>query len=109
MVTTKKILQPKPNEPHKLCNCFVKEDCPMNGLSLTSSILHQATIKCNDSKYQQKDTKECGKRPSRNVIQTTKKSFNLIKFKNDATLCIEYWTLKQKQYPKTYMGNQRTV
>ena len=31
----KKILQPKPPEPHKLCNCLVKEDCPLNGLCLT--------------------------------------------------------------------------
>ena len=49
----KKILQPKPTEPHKLCNCLVKEDCPLNGLYLTSSILYQATIKCSDSKYKQ--------------------------------------------------------
>ena len=49
----KKILQPKPVEPHKLCNCLVKEDCPLNGLYLPSSILYQATIKCSDSKYKQ--------------------------------------------------------
>ena len=49
-----KILQPKPAEPQKLCNCLVKEDCPLNGLCLTSSILYQATIKCSDSKYKQK-------------------------------------------------------
>ena len=50
----KKILQPKPAEPQKLCNCLVKEDCPLNGLCLRSSILYQATIKCSDSKYKQK-------------------------------------------------------
>ena len=26
----KKIVQPNPAEPQKLCNCFVEEDCPMN-------------------------------------------------------------------------------
>ena len=67
----KKILQPKPTEPQKLCNCLVKKDCPMNGLCLTSSILYQATIKCSDSKYKKKDTKESVKQHSRNVIQTT--------------------------------------
>ena len=66
----KKILQTKPAEPQKLCNCLVKEDCPMNGLCLTSSILYQATIKCSDSN--KKDTKESVKRHSRNVTQTTK-------------------------------------
>ena len=50
----KKILQPQPAEPQKLCNCLVKVDCPLNGLCLTSSILYQATIKCSDSKYKQK-------------------------------------------------------
>ena len=38
----------------KLCNCLIKENCQMNGLSLMSSILYQATIKCSDSKYKQK-------------------------------------------------------
>ena len=50
----KKILQTKLAEPQKLCNCLVKEDCPINGLCLTSSILFQASIKCNDRKYKPK-------------------------------------------------------
>ena len=72
----KKILQTKPAEPQKLCNCLVKEDCPMNGLCLTSSILYQATIKCSDSN--KKDTKESVKRHSRNVMQTTKNHSTLV-------------------------------
>ena len=70
----------------------------MNGLCLTSSILYQTTIKCSDSKYKQK-TRDKG------ICETTfkkryanhKKSFNLINSKNDTTLSVEYWTLKQKQ------------
>ena len=50
----KKILQAKPTEPQKLCNCLVKEDCPLNGLCLMTSIIYQATIKCSDSKCKQK-------------------------------------------------------
>ena len=50
---------------------------------LTSSILYQATIKCNDIKYKQKDANR-------------KKSINLIKSKNGTTLSIEYLTLKEK-------------
>ena len=46
----KKILPPKPKKPKKLCNCLVKEDCPMNELHLTSGILYQAIIKRNNSK-----------------------------------------------------------
>ena len=67
-----KILQPKLTLPQKLCNCLVKEDGPMNGLCLTSSVLYQATIKSNDSNTNKKDTKESVKRHSRNVLQTTK-------------------------------------
>ena len=35
--SNKKKLQRKPIELQKLYNCLVKEDCPMNGLRLTSS------------------------------------------------------------------------
>ena len=45
-----KILQLKPTELQKLCNCLVKEDCPMDGLCLT-------ICKYNDSKYKQKKYK----------------------------------------------------
>ena len=45
----------------------------MNGLCLTSSILYQATMKCNETKYKQNnDTKESVKRPKRKVTQSTK-------------------------------------
>ena len=57
----KKILQLKPTEPQKLCNYLVKDGCPINGLCLTSSVLYQATINYNDSKYKQKRYKEISK------------------------------------------------
>ena len=64
-----KLQQFKPTEPQKLCNCFIRQNCPMNRLCLTSSILYQATAIVNSSK---KDTKESAKRHSRNVMKTTK-------------------------------------
>ena len=67
----KKILKSKTTEPQTLCNYLVKEDCPMNGLCLTSSILYQATIKCNDNKYKQKRNKGICEATSRNVMQST--------------------------------------
>ena len=106
----KKILQPKPTEPQKLCNSLVKEDFPMNRLYLTSSILYQATIKCSDSKYKQKRYKGICETIFKKRYANHKKSFNLIKSKNFTTLSIEYWSLKQKQQaPEIFMGNQRTV
>ena len=69
----------------------------MNGLSLTSGIWYQATIECSDSKYKQKRYKRiCGTTIKRGYANH-KKSFNLTNSKNDTTLSIEYWTLKQKQ------------
>ena len=97
----KKIRQPKPTEPQKLCNCLVKEDCPRNGLCLTSSILYQATQKCSDSKYKQKKYKGICKTTLEKRYANPQKSFNLIKSKNDTTLSVEYWTLKQKQHGKS--------
>ena len=93
----KKILQQKPKEPQTLCNCLVKEDSPMNGLCLTSSILYQATIKYSKSNYEQKRYKGICETTLKKCYVNHKKSFNLIKSKNDTTLSIKYWTLKQKQ------------
>ena len=69
----------------------------MNGLCLTSSILYQATIKCSDNKYKQKRYKGICETTFKKRYTNHKKSFNLIKSKNDTTLSIEYWNLKQKQ------------
>ena len=52
-------------------------------------------MKCSNSKYKQKAPKESVKRHSRNVMQTAEN--HSIKSKNDTSLSIEYWTLKQKQ------------
>ena len=77
----KKILQPKPAEPQKLCICLIKEDCPLNGLCLTSSVLYQTTIKCSDSKYKQKRCKGSCERTFKKRYANHEKSFNLINLK----------------------------
>ena len=105
----KKILQPKPAEPQKLCNCLVKEDCLLNGLCLKSSILYLATIKCSDSKYKQKRYKGICETTFKKLYANHKKSFNLINSKNDTTLPVQYWTFKQAASSEPYMGNQRTI
>ena len=93
----KKILQTKLAEPQKLCNCLVKEDCTINGLCLTSTILFQASTKCNERKYKPKRYKGICETTFKKHYANHKKSFNLINSKNDTTLSIEYLTLKQKQ------------
>ena len=68
----------------------------MNGLCLTSSILYQATIKCSDSKYKQKRYKGIWETTFKKRYASHKKSFNLVKSKNETILSVEYWTLKEK-------------
>ena len=92
-----KIFQPKFTEPQKLSKYLVKEDCPMNGLCLTSSTLYQHTIKCSDSKYKQKRFKEICKTTFKKRYASQKKSFSFFKLKNQTILSIEYGILKQKQ------------
>ena len=76
------MLQPKPTVPQKLCNCLVKEDCPMNGLFLTAIVLYEAILKCSDSKYKQKRCKGISvTRHSRNATQTTKNHSTLLSLK----------------------------
>ena len=93
MVTTKKCYNSSP-QSH---NGLVKEDYPTNGLCLTSSLLSQATIQRNDSKYKQKRYKGICETTFKKRYANHKKSFNLTKSKNDTTLSIEYQTLKGKQ------------
>ena len=62
-----------------------------------SSISYQATIKWSDSKYKQKKYKVICETTLKKRYANHKKSFNFINSKNDTTLSIEYWNLKQKQ------------
>ena len=61
------------------------------------SILYQATIKCNDSKYKHKIYKGICETTFNKHDANHKKSFNLIKSENGTTLSIGYWILKQRQ------------
>ena len=94
---------------HTLCNFLAEQDCPMNELCLTSSILYQTTIKFSDSKYKQKRYKGICEMTFKKRYANHKKPFNLINSKNDTTLSVKYWTLKQKQQSLTYMVNQRKI
>ena len=54
----------------------------------------------------QRGTKESVKRHSRNVLQTTKKSFNLINSKNDTILSTEHWNSKNSK-PRGLHGKSK--
>ena len=104
-VHNKKIVQPKPTEPQILCNCRIKEDCPMNGLCLKSSILYQATIKCSDSKNEQKRHRGISETTFKKHFANHEKSFNLIKSKNNSTLSID---LHQNKFNLVSLTSRKT-
>ena len=99
----KKILQPKSAQPQKLCNCLDKEDYPLNGLYLTSSILYQGTRKCSDSKHKQKRYKGIVETTFKERYANHKETFNLI----DTTLSTEYWTLNKSSSPRYLHGKSK--
>ena len=69
----------------------------MNGLCFPSSILYQATIKHSDGKYKKKRYRGICCTTFKKRYANHEKSFNLNHSKNETTLSIEYWSLKQKQ------------
>ena len=51
MNTTRKGCNPSPQSHKNYITAFFREGFPMNGISLGSSNLYQATTECSDSKY----------------------------------------------------------
>ena len=45
------MLQGQPQSTAKTCNCLKEEDCPINGLCLTESLLYCTTIICSKENY----------------------------------------------------------
>ena len=46
----KSLLQKRTPTPEKLCNCRAQPNCPLNGICLTTNIIYQATVECNNNK-----------------------------------------------------------
>ena len=46
----KSLLQKRTPTPEKLCNCRAQPNCPLNGICLTTNIIYQATVECDDNK-----------------------------------------------------------
>ena len=65
--------------------------------NIKSKINGLATIKCSDIKYIQKRYKGICEKTFKTHYANHKKTFNWIKSKNETTLSVEYWNLKEKQ------------
>ena len=46
----KSLLRKRTPTPEKLCNCWSKPNCLLNGKCLTTNIIYQATVKCENNK-----------------------------------------------------------
>ena len=46
----KSLLQKRTPTPEKLCNCRAQPNCPLKGRCLTTNIIYQATVECDDNK-----------------------------------------------------------
>ena len=90
------ILGDQPQSTPKTWNCLRKEDCPMNGLCLTKTLLYYATITCDKENYTKLYKGIC-ETTLKKRYANHKKSFNVPNYKNDTKLSTEYWALKTKQ------------
>ena len=90
------ILRDQPQSTPKTCNCLKKEDCPMNGFSLTKSLLYYATITCDKENYTKLYKGIC-ETTFKKRYANHKKYFKVPTYKNDTKLSTEYWALKTKQ------------
>ena len=69
----------------------------MNGACLEESLVHYATISCNDKNYKPKLYKGSCKTSFKKRYSNHKKLFNIPLYKHDTELSTEYWNLKMKQ------------
>ena len=90
------ILKDQPQSTAKNCNCLKKEDCSMNGLYLTESLLYYATITTGKENYTKLYKRIC-ETTFKKRYGNHKKSFNVPTYKNDTKLSTQYSGLKTKQ------------
>ena len=95
----KKLLIEKPKDPtmeplQKLCNCRVKNDCPMEGKCLASEIVYQADVKASDLSIKRYIglTEPTFKIRFGNHL----KSFNNREYRTETKLSVYIWELKEK-------------
>ena len=92
----KQLLRNKQQEPTKLCNCRKKDECPLSGKCLASSIVYKATVTTSD------DTKHyIGLTDTTFKTRYTnhKHTFKAPKHRNSTELSKFIWNLKDNNTP----------
>ena len=81
----------------KHCNCQQKENCPMNGACFQKSLVYYATISCNNKNFKLELYKGSCETSFKKRYSNHKKSFNILFYKHDTKLSMEYWNVKTEQ------------
>ena len=90
-----KTLNPiNPNTTGKTCNCAKKEQCPMNGNCLASSLVYEATISTDNVNYQPKIYIGLCEPTFKKRYYGHKSSFTHEKNRTSSTLSQEVWRVR---------------
>ena len=103
-----KTLQAQPQISPKSCNFIKKDDCPMNVLCLTESVLHYAKISC-EGKKSPTCIKEFSKQGSKNALQSTKNLLTLKPAKMALNFTLSIGLKKESTQSKTVMADQMEI
>ena len=84
-----------PTNNEKLCNCWSKKDCPLEGKCLEPSVVYHATVTETISNKSETYIGLTGD-PFKTRYNNHTKSFRNIIYKTDTELSNHIWTLKNK-------------
>ncbi len=88
----------EPDKPQKSCNCRIKEECPVGGKCLESSIIYQATVTRQDNNKEETYIGLCeGQFKTR--FNNHKTSFRNPNYKNATKLSTYIWSLIEANIP----------
>ena len=80
----------------KLCNCRDKNECPLGGKCLTSSVVYQAAITTKDTAHQTKNYIGVTAGPFKERFNNHKKSINNYCYRKETELSKYAWELKEQ-------------
>ena len=85
----------EPNEK-RTCNCSKKENCPLSNKCLSTNIVYEAKISCDDEDYKERSYFGISEGAFKLRYANHKKSFTHEKYKNETELSKEFWSIKNK-------------
>ena len=90
----KKVLNKKPSQNERTCNCRNRELCPLDGHCLTKEVLYEATVNADVPRYEARTYKGITERTFKERFKEHNKTFRDSKLKADTELSKEVWNVK---------------